>query len=373
MRNLVLDSTLDSLFWAEYAGLWQNSKDRSPFQAPEILQLFSREFTSRAIAIRLLNDQNTMAAVLLKKDSNIYSFLSDLKTDANFFVFHKDCSDDDVEFFFTGLLDIIKKQNWAVMFNHMASWAHYMPVFERCGVKSNLFFQSIDYSVCPVIECKMPEEVLSIMKDSYSIRNVTKKLKGKLNAEFEVLTGDEDLENWVKEFCISHIKRWENTSTASAYRNAGRQVFLLKCLSAWNAGDILVRFSVKVDHQRVGFIIGLLENNSVIHHSTTFHPDYYKFSPAKALLLTMAEWMIEKKRSILNFGDGNEKYKYSFANKEWVLKKVMISRKTNYSFVAKIKLIKLIKNNSRIYSFYQKKIKIFLNRDRDAKIKTGYT
>jgi hypothetical protein len=100
-----------------------------------------------------------------------------------------------------------------------------MPVFEQCGAKSNLFFQAIDYSVCPVIECIMPEEVRSIMKDSYSIRNVTKKLKSKLNAEFEVLTGDEDLENRVREFCISHIKRWENTSTPSAFRNAGRQVF----------------------------------------------------------------------------------------------------------------------------------------------------
>jgi CelD/BcsL family acetyltransferase involved in cellulose biosynthesis len=151
------------------------------------------------------------------------------------------------------------------------------------------------------------------------------------------------------------LGKYVNTFCVSKCRPPG---FLLKCLSAWNAGNILIRFSIKVSHQRIGFITGLLENNSVIHHSTTFHPDYYKFSPAKALL-TMAEWMIEKKLSILNFGDGNEKYKYSFANKEWVLKKLMISRKTNYSFVAKTKLIKLIKNNSRVYSFYKKKLKYF--------------
>ena len=373
MRNLIIDSTLDRLFWEEYALLWNNSKGKSPFQAPQILQFFSGKFAGRAIAIRLLDDQKLIGAVILKNDNGTYSFLSDLKTDANFFVFHKECSDGDIGFFFTGILEIIKKRNWAVMFNYVPSWADYMPMFEQCSTKSNLFFQAIDYSVCPVVKCNTPEEVLDIMKSSYSIRNVTNKLRTKLNAGIEVLTGDEDLENWVREFCISHILRWENTSTPSAFRNTDRQFFLLKCLRAWSADKILIRFAIKVNQQRVGFIVGLVENKSLVHHSTTFHPDYYKFSPAKGLLLTMAEWMVEKKLSILNFGDGNEKYKYSFANKEWVLKKVMISRKTNYSFVTKAKLINLIKRYPGVYSFYQMKIKKYLNRRRDAKIKTGNT
>jgi CelD/BcsL family acetyltransferase involved in cellulose biosynthesis len=260
-----------------------------------------------------------------------------------------------------------------VMLNNVASWANYMPIFESCAVKSNLFFQSIDYSVCPVVECNTPQEVLHIMKDSYSVRNVTNKLKTKFKAGFEVIADEEDLENWVQEFCISHMKRWEKTPTPSVYRSKDRQAFLLDCLRAWSADKILVRFAVKVGGQRIGFIVGLAEENSLIHHTTTFDPEYYKVSPAKALLHTMAEWMIEKGVSILNFGDGNEKYKYSFANTEWKLKRMMISKKTNYKFIIKTRMISLVKKKSGLYSFYQNKIKRLLKPDRDAKIKAGNT
>jgi len=373
VRDLVVDNTLDSFFWADYADLWHNSKSRSPFQAPGILQFFSQKYTNSVIAVRLLREQSTVGAVLLKKEKNVYSFLSDLKTDANFFVFRNDCSDGDIDYFFGGLLDFIKQQHSAVIFNNVASWAGYFPVFEKCAAKSNLFFQAIDYSVCPVLKCDTPEEIRAIINRSRTLRNSVNKIRHNQKAVFEVLTGDEDLENWVKEFCFCHIQRWEKTPTPSSYRNMERQVFLLKCLQAWSADKVLVRFAIKVNQQRIGFHICLIEQNSLIGHSMTYHPDYQKLSPARVLLLTMAEWMMEKKLRILDFGNGNEKYKYNYINQELVLKRVFISKKANYLFIVKSQLIKLVKNNSRIYSFYQKKIKIYLNRNRDAKIKTSYS
>jgi len=373
MKFLEIDHKLNTSFWDEYAVLWQNSRDKSPFQAPEILKYFSGKLTDKVVAIRLIDDQKLIAAVLLKKERDIFTFLSDLKTDSNFFVFHNECSADDFQLFFSELMKIIRSHGWAVDFNKVPAWTDYFYIFEQCAVKGNLFYQAMNYSVCPVLRCDTPEEIRNIITRSRTLRNNANNLRGRFNAEFEVLTGDEDLESWVQEFCNSHILRWEKTSTPSVYRNSERQFFLLKCLCAWSADKVLVRFAVKVKQQRIGFHICLIEGNSLIGHSMIYHPDYYKFSPAKVLLVTIAEWMIEKRLNIFNFGNGNETYKYNYSNEEFFLKRVFLSKRTNFSFVTKVKLIKLIKGHSIVYHFYKENIKKYLNQNRDAKIKTGNT
>ena len=348
-----IDQTLSSSFWGEYTVLWTNSRERSPFQAPELLRFFYEKFRNKVVAIRLFESQKLVASVILKKENGIYTFLSDLKSDANFFVFHRDCTDNHVDFFFAALFDLIKKQGWTVEFNRVPAWATYFQTFEQLGTKNNLFFQAINYSVCPVIDCDTPGEVRRRIDKSRTIRNAANRLKNKLNAKFEILTGDEDLSSWVQEFCNCHVKRWTTTSTPSAFRNTDRQAFLLKCLNAWSADKVLVRFAVKVNDQRIGLHICLVEGSSLIGHSLAFHPEFHKLSPAKVLLLNVAEWMSEKGLNILDFGNGNEKYKYSFSNGERVLKRIMISRRTNYSFIAKSKVIKLIRNNPYAYRLYK--------------------
>ena len=371
MGSLEIVQILNASFWNEYTALWRDSREKSPFQAPEILKYFSEKLGDKVLAIRLVDEGNLLASVVFKKENGIYSFLSDLKTGANFFVFHRDCSDDNVTFFFTRLLDFIKQEGWTVTLNVVAGWAPYFQAFAHHGAKSKLFFQVIDYSVCPIVECDKPEGVWGIVNKSRMIRIAANKLKGKLKAEFEIFTGDEDLECWVREFCACHIRRWSNTSTPSVFRSRNYQSFFLKCLRAWIADNVLARFSVKINQQRVGFQIVLIDKNSLIGHSQAYDPDFCKLSPAKVLLLTISEWMKVKGLSVLDFGDGAESYKYRFTNKERVLKRVMICRRTNYLFVAKSKLIKLIRSNAGIYNFYKRVIKRYLNQLRYAKTETG--
>lgn len=362
MRSLRINESLDRGFWQDYAELWHNSSDKSPFQAPELLRYFSQFCKKKTVAIQVFKNDKLIAAVILKKEKGVCSFLSDLKTDANFFVFHSECSDEDYQFYFHAFLERIENLGWTLVLNNIPSWSKYINHFESCGLKSNLFWQHINYSVCPVIESDTPENLLKIVNKSHKYRHSVNRISNQLNAEFEVLTNDEDLEGWVKEFCSSHIKRWDNTSTPSGFRNELRQLFLLECLKAWSKDNILVRFAVKVKQQRIGFVIGLKEQNSLIHHSTTFHPDYKKFSPANALVRTMAEWMVKNQLTLLDFGDGDEKYKYFFANKEHILSRILVSKKTNVRFILRAKLIKVIRKNSGAYNFYRNKIKVFLKK-----------
>ena len=358
-NSTILTSTpeLDQQFWDDYAQLWLNSIGRSPFQAPHVLKYYSKRAKNSVACFQYYQDEQLLATALFRHQKGIYTFLSDMKTDANFFVLHKQCSDDEIREIFEQFLLEVKENNWALMLNNQPGWAKYMDIFNKAGQSSSLYWENIKYSVCPVAEDETPEALFKRINGSRELRYRVNKLKNQENAEFEVLTDDSDLDHWVDEFCQSHVLRWANTPTPSAYRDPARRQFLKGCLKAWTEDGILRRFSVKVNSSRVGFVVGLLEENSLVHHSTTFHPDYWKYSPGKALIHFMTEWMSTQKIRALDFGDGDEQYKYTVANKEHELRRIFISRPMNLPFILKTKAIKVVRDNPKMYDFYRDKIK----------------
>ena len=283
--------------------------------------------------------------------------MSDLKSDFNFFVIHSDASEADLEFFFTAFFIEARKRKWKLILNTVPEWARYMSLFESCGLKSKLYFKKIRYSVCPAIEGKENKSVFDIVNHSRQYRYSVNRLRSQLGAVFEILTGDEDLERWAGEFYESHIMRWEHTSTPSKFNNFTDQEFVLKCLKAWAAQKILVRFSIIVNGKRIGFVIGLRETGKLIHHSTTFHPDFRKFGPGKAVTYSMSKWMLENNLDVLDFGYGDEEYKLVLANKKQTTSRIFISRRSDIAFIFKSKLIEAIRNRPAIYRFYLERIR----------------
>lgn len=347
----------DQSFWDAYTALWLNSTGQSPFQAPHLLQFFASRAPGEIAVVQGKKDGMLAAAAVFRKNNGVYTFLSDMKTDANFFIFHQACTPSDLRQFFDQFLQLIKKENWSLTLNNQPAWASYMEQFEAAGQASKLFWMNLKYSVCPVAEAETPKALFSRINGSRELRYRVNKLKNQENAIFEVFTDGTDLDHWADEFCQAHILRWQNTPTPSAFRDPDRQVFLKACLHAWNADKILVRFSVRVEQGRVGFVVGLLEQNSLIHHSTTFHPDYWKYSPGKALIHFMTEWMQGQQMRVLDFGDGDEPYKYTVANTEHALHRIFISGATNLPFILKTKAIKAVRDNPKIYGFYRDKLK----------------
>jgi len=350
---LTKNPKLDPDFWEQYRRLWQNSATRSPFQAPCILQYYVQRVENPVAVFQYFQNAELIAAALFKKENGCYTFLSDMKTDANFFVLHQSCTEEDIRQIFDQFLHLVKKEGWALMLNNQPSWAAYMPLFEAAGKASGLYWQNIRYSVCPVAEDETPEALFKRINGSRELRYRVNKLKNQENAVFEVLTDDTELEHWADEFCQAHVLRWDSTPTPSAYRDPARRQFLKGCLQAWNADGILRRFSVKVNTGRVGFVIGLMEANSLVHHSTTFHPDYWKFSPGKALIHFMAEWMVAQNLRALDFGDGDEPYKYTVADREHILNRIFISNPLNLPFILKTQAIKVVRDNPKMYGFYR--------------------
>lgn len=344
-------------FWQQYERLWQHSLGRSPFQSPHVLQYFASEAGSRLLVFAAHEGDALIGAAFFKQSGGSLAFLSDMKTDANFFVLHRELPEDAIRRFFDAFLETGRKKNWALMLNHQPGWAPYMPVLEAAVRQSPLYSMTLDYSVCPVYEAETPEALFAEIGSSRNTRYKLNKFTKQENGSFEVLTDDADMDRWVEEFCDAHVLRWAPTPTPSSYRDPARRLFLKNCLLAWHADGVLVRFALKTGDKRVGFVAGLLDGNSLIYHAPTFHPDVSHCSPGRVLIYYIAQWMSENNLRILDFGDGNESYKYHVAGKEHVLRRIFISGKNNLAFIAKTKFIKAVRENPKAYDLYQNKLK----------------
>ena len=347
----------DASFWEAYAGLWQQSATRSPFQAPHLLQVFADRAEGPIARFECRNDGKLLAVALFQRTKGAYSFLSDQKTDHNFFVIHRDCGEGDVREIFQGFLKIVEREKGAFVLNNQPVWAPYMVQFREVLETSPLFSENLPYSVCPIIEETTPKALFERVHGLREFRYRTNKLVNQQNAIFEALETDEELEKWVDQFCDAHIRRWDGTPTPSAFLDPDRIRFLQACMRAWQDDGILVRFSARVGEKRVGFVVGLKQGKTLVHHSTTFDPDFRKYSPGIALIHVMAEWMSKNDYTTLDFGDGDEPYKYTVANEEHHLHRIFLSGRYNLPFILKTKMIKSVRNNPGLFGFYRDKIK----------------
>jgi hypothetical protein len=352
----------DDQFWDQFRHLWNNSMGQCPFKAPSLLRYFADKTKKEIVVFQLHQGHELRGAVLLGKQKNNLSFLSDLKTDFNYFVVHQDCTPEEMTGFFSFILEKAKQENWSLTLNNQPAWAEYMPLLEKSMASSGLYWQKLSYSVCPRVEAASPQALFDHLNGFRELRYRVNKLINQEKAVFEVFTDGEDLEKWVAAFCDAHVLRWANTPTPSHLQSGEARQFLLNCLSAWNADGLLVRFSVNVEGRRVGFVVGLRQMQTLVHHSTTFHPDFKKSSPGKALIHSMADWMRKNGMDTLDFGDGNEAYKYTVANAEHELIRIFAAGKSNLKFRGKVWMVSWVKNHPKAYDFYQNRLKPWTRR-----------
>lgn len=357
MKCSILYTIPDADFWSRYAQLWERSLHRSAFQSPHIVQYFSGLIHDGLAVFECTDEDKLIATALFKRENGYYTFLSDLKTDANFFLLDRNCTPEMMRHIFEGFIGLIEQEKMTLMLNHFPAWAGYMGIIEDLLRASSLYSMQLDYSVCPVAAGETPEALYKEVSASRNTRYKVNKFVKQENGTFEVLTDDADMDHWADEFCDAHVARWAPTPTPSAYRDPKRREFLKNCLHAWYADKVLVRFALRVGEKRIGFMVGLLEEETLIYHAPTFHPDYAHCSPGRALIYFITQWMAENKLRILDFGDGNEPYKYYVASKDQVLRRIFISGKYNLSFIAKTRFIKAVREHQKIYSLYQNKLK----------------
>lgn len=366
MDASIVYSFPDAGFWTEYAELWKNSIHQPVFKSPHYIQYLADKYKKEFAMFRFASDGHLKGIIFFRKEDNTYRLLTDVKADHNFFVIHKDCTPRQIEDFFDRFLALVKKENWSLILRVQPLWASYVALFAKAMNDSGLFWNVTKRSVCPILEEDTPQALYDRLNRSKELRYRVSRVKNQLNGEFEILTGNEDLDAWVEKFCDLHRKRWEQTDSPSRYEDKEQEKFLKQCMSAWAADGLLVRFAVKVEGQRMAFVICLIQQNSLIHHSTAYDENYNKYSPGKALILVIAEWMKNQGLNVLDFGQGAEAYKYAYTNKELELNEVSVSSLYNFPFILKVKMRQIlqeqINDHPGLKKFYKEKVSLLSKR-----------
>ncbi|MCB9280976.1 MAG: GNAT family N-acetyltransferase [Lewinellaceae bacterium] len=332
-------------FWKDYSELWENAVVRSPFISPNNLRGLADIFKDELAIFQCYMNKKLIGAILLRNERGVRRLLSDIKADHNYFILSKNLSCAEKQHFFQSFFRVVKREKWTLMLKNKPAWAPYMDQFLEEIKSSGLLWEISDHTVCKVLEEASPEALHQHFQQSRELRYRVNRLVNQQGAVFEVLTGDECLEEWIQGFCEMHIKRWEGTPNPSKYLMEKNREILRSCLQAWITDGTLARFSVLIDGRRIGYVICLVDGNKLIHHSTTYDAEYRKYSPGKALLLYISEWMTERGLNCLDFGEGAESYKDEFTNKELILNRVFISGQRNYLFFVKNKVKKNLRKN----------------------------
>jgi hypothetical protein len=311
-------------------------------------------------------DEKLIGATFFYKRSGVYHFLSDMKTDHNYFLLRKDITKEETKQYFDGLVHEIEKQNWTLRLNNQPSWAIYTSEFYKSLENSKLYWKVSKYNPCLVLETETPE-ALYRATNKQKLRQKLYRLQDIDEVNFEVLRGHEDLDHWLEEFYESHIKRWADTPTPSGFRSMETRAFYRKALLSWIDQDIAVRFAIKLGNKRIAFVTALLENGYLVHHTTTFDLDYEKQSPGLIIINLIGKWMAEQNMTKMEFGDGGEAYKYQFTKQELPLQSIFITHPWNFPYIIKSKLINAVKENKGVHEFYASKIRPVMLRSKALK------
>lgn len=361
METLIDFTVLDASFWQAYLDLWENSQYRSAFQAPHFLQFLASLSLGTLAVFKGYRDGKLIGATFFYKRAGVYHFLSDMKTDHNYFILRNDVTAEESHEYFKRLVGEMEKRRWTVRLNNQPSWAGYMSEFTSVLSESTLYWKISKYNPCLVLEAATPE-ALSQATNKQKLRQKLHRLKDMGEVTFEAFQGEEDMDPWLEEFYQAHIRRWADTPTPSGFRNPEARIFYKSCLKSWIDEGIAVRFSIRLNNKRISFVTALLENGYLVHHTTTFDPDYEKQSPGLIIINLIGKWMAERNMTKMEFGDGGEAYKYQFTKQELPLNSIFITNQWNYPYILKTKLINAVKENKGIHEFYSGKVRPVLLR-----------
>lgn len=357
MHATIITAFPDQQFWDAYADLWENSTQRSVFQGPHYIRALARIY-EKTLAVFVCHEGEQLVGVaFFFRDGGVYKLLSEVKADYNFITLRQSGGDELQHAFFSHFFSETKRLNWTLVLNYQPSWAEYLDVLEQEAGKAGMFVAVSKHSVCPVLKGDTPKDILDWFNGLKNYRYYVNRLKKQQQAEFEVFTGGEQLEEWLDEFRACHIKRWLNTPTPSDFRNESYRKVTYEAFRAWAKDNVLTRFSIRIGGERIAFNVALRQGDALIGHTQTYDQEFAKYSPGKALMYFIGEWMAGNGFNKIDFGKGGEAYKFGMTNDELELYKIFISKYFNIPFVVKSKLEKTVRANPGFISVYRGKIK----------------
>lgn len=235
----------DPEFWQNIR-TWENSLNNPVFKSPHYIKYLANRFKKELAIYKFVEGGELKGVVFFRKFGNEYRLLTDVKADHNFFVIRKRLYSGTTEQFFQVLFAAIRKENWALVLRvqPILGFLHAGLYQSRANRACSGMWPNVRFVRC--WKKKRPKELFDKLNSSRELRYQVDRIKSQLNGEYEILTGDEDLKEWVKKFCELHRQRWTGTGSPSRYEDSEEEKFLENCLKSWIDDEALVRFAVKV-------------------------------------------------------------------------------------------------------------------------------
>ena len=111
-----------------------------------------------------------------------------------------------------------------------------------------------------------------------------------------------------------HIEKWKSQRNPSEFENKGVKEFYESIIK--NTLDKGLNFSVLWCNENIVSIhFGFLYKKWLFWYKPAYNKDFEKFSPGKIHLFFLTKYGIENKFKGIDLLQGDEKYKFSWANK----------------------------------------------------------
>ncbi len=306
---------------SEISGLWTRDPACNPFASPAFMEMMMVAALARGHRVFLakgIRGNGTLAALWpVRLDSKkamhvLPSFLCDYATA----VYEPGVAQAELARGFTLLVERVKPRN--ILLQPVPGWGLTLGAAIQGIETAGFRYRAFPFAQVPLLRGEGGPDGAQAFKKSLcrsrSLKNYTNRIRRENGFVFEADTGTRGIDQWADQFCDAHIRRWQATSTPSKYRDAATREKLKAALHAWAGDNRLVRFSIHAMYRRITFVAGLISNRTIIHFHTARLPVYNKLGTGNITVHLMGLWMLENGYDAIDFGLGDEPYKYYFAN-----------------------------------------------------------
>ncbi len=300
-------------------GPWPDSLHPSPFASPSVLALLAREATAagdRPLAALGTDADGRPRALwpLVLRASQRLEFLQGRLCDHGSALYARDVPASSLA---EGLGRVLIETAPASCYlANLPAWDATREAAQSALQAAGWSSRCFDALADPVlVEAAGPDhaERLAAHVRGKSLRNYANRLSKTEGYAFEVLGDASDLEAWVEDFCDAHEWRWARTPTPSEFVQASARLDFEQMLRAFCSDGSLFRFAIRVGERRIAMAVVLRAGDRLVYHRIAHSPGFDRSSAATVLIRNLVLWMAEHGETCLDFGLGDEDYKYRFA------------------------------------------------------------
>jgi CelD/BcsL family acetyltransferase involved in cellulose biosynthesis len=318
----IIDSMVPNEVVAKLRAAWDDFEIRSPFASPASLAALcgmAREAGNRPLLAIGMSHENRVAAVwpLQVDRKRRLRFLQDEGSDHCIVLAQPSLTESECA---AGLLAAMGQTNDSgLFFQRVLPAGITLGATRRAIAELGWPMKSFTATPCPLMSVEGGADAgerfkALILSGNKRLKDYQNKLQKQEEFVFEADEHDSSIKEWADEFCDMHDWRWSLSTTPSMYARPAARNDLLSKLRAWQEDGVLVRFAIRLKTGRAAMVVGLKCGDRLVYHHTAANPAYDKLHAGNVLIRMIALWMADRGYRTLDFGVGDEEYKFRFAN-----------------------------------------------------------